>query len=270
MTGARYVTNVMTDTPMASKGQHIQGEAPDFLGSVLAQRITVSERVYYEFRRSIALGELNPGQPLTVRGMAAKFKVSRTPVIEAIRRLERDGLVKVAAKWGATVKEWPWDEIVEAIYIRRALEGEAARLFVMRATPEAKRRLTQLNVLFNRCVANDNMVSCQDTDIKLHLHIARSCRLPRLYELVENSSIERIIILGLSAKRAQTKKSISYRENLGSHDALVQKLLGPSPEAARAAMVAHIETSWEHVPSSNTPIGGTTCLAASPEKQDNF
>src|SRR5579872_6939677 len=116
------------------------------------ERHTVSESVYFEFRRSIASGEFKPGQPLIVRNMAAKFKVSRTPVIEAIRRLERDGLVRVAPKWGATVKDWHWDEIEEAVYIRRALESEAAWLFVERAVPDAKRRLQQLNELFNRCV----------------------------------------------------------------------------------------------------------------------
>jgi DNA-binding GntR family transcriptional regulator len=226
------------------------------------ERLTVSERVYYDFRRSIANGEFRPGQPLIVRNMAAVFKVSRTPVIEAIRRLERDGLVKVAPKWGAIVKEWHWDEIEEAVYIRRALESEAAWLFVERATSEAKEGLTKLNDVFNQCASNDNMVGRQDADIELHLHIARSTRFPRLYELVENSSIERIAIVGLATKRAQEKESTG--NDLGAHDVLIQELLGQDPEAARVAMVAHVDDSFGYIAGANKPKSpespGTTSI----------
>jgi DNA-binding GntR family transcriptional regulator len=215
------------------------------------ERTTVSERVYFEFRTSIANGEFKPGQPLIVRNLAAAFNVSRTPIIEAIRRLERDGLVKVAPKWGATVKEWHWDEIEEAIYIRRAMESEAAWLFVERATPDAKRELTRLNEFFNQCVTNGSLVGRQDADIDLHLHIARSTRFPRLYELVENSSIERIAIVGLSTKRAQEKEC--PHNDFGVHDILVKELLGQDQEAARAAMVAHVDDSFVYIAGSNKP-----------------
>src|SRR5579862_1626252 len=103
----------MTGIPMTSNKRKKVVTATGALGAsanrfhrLTGERITVSESVYFEFRRSIASGEFKPGQPLIVRNMAAAFKVSRTPIIEAIRRLERDGLVKVAPKWGATVKEW--------------------------------------------------------------------------------------------------------------------------------------------------------------------
>src|SRR5215469_8396744 len=88
----------------------------------VALRQTVSERVYYRLKEMIAKGELGAGAPLVIRDLASRFRVSRTPVVEAIRRVERDGLVTVASKWGARVKEWSWDEIAEAFHIREALE----------------------------------------------------------------------------------------------------------------------------------------------------
>ena len=92
----------------------------------MVNRQTVSRQVYYQIRDMIAKGELAPGTPLVLRELADKLKVSRMPVVEAIRRLERDGFVLDVPKWGASVREWTREERLEAYCIRRALEGEAA------------------------------------------------------------------------------------------------------------------------------------------------
>lgn len=207
------------------------------------QRITVSERIYYEIKRMIARTELRPGAPLVIRDLAARLKVSRMPVVEAIRRLERDGLVTVAPKWGATVKDWSWDEIVEAYHIRRALEGEAVELFVRRATPDNKKKLVGLNDSFNRYASTDDLVRCDEADVELHLHIARATRFPRLYDLIENSNIERTAIFGATIK-GQGKVLTDYRHlNVGVHDSLVQALLGGNPEAARAELLRNMDAA---------------------------
>src|SRR6185436_9177603 len=85
------------------------------------KNVTVSEKVYDQIKRMIARRELLPGSALVLRTLATQLGVSRMPVLEAIRRLERDGLVTVVPKWGATVKAWSREEILEAHFIRRAL-----------------------------------------------------------------------------------------------------------------------------------------------------
>ena len=91
---------------------------------------TVHEDVYKRLKSMIVRRELGPGSKLVLRNMAKQLGTSTMPVLEAIRRLEHDGLVTQIPKWGAFVKEWTEEEQVEAIHIRRALEGEAARLFL--------------------------------------------------------------------------------------------------------------------------------------------
>src|SRR5690349_18787074 len=118
-----------------------------------SKRMTVSERVYHQIKSMIAKGELPPGAQLVLRPLAEKLGVSRMPVVEAIRRLERDGLVTVEPKWGAMVREWSKEDIFEACCIRRALEGEAARLFVMRATAADKKKLVALSKQFDKMAA---------------------------------------------------------------------------------------------------------------------
>ena len=210
------------------------------------RRLTLSEQAYYEIKRMIAQREILPGAALVLQSLATKLGMSRMPVVEAIRRLERDGLVTLVPQWGATVKVWSLDEIQEAHSIRRALEGEAARLFVKRATPEDKRRLAELSDRFDRWATKDTF-KCDEADLEFHLHIVRSTRYQRLYELVENSKIETTIISGVSLALNENmdKRVKGYAKGVGIHRQVVKALLGKDPEAAAGAIWKHIDSSLD-------------------------
>lgn len=212
----------------------------------LIKNVTASERAYSEIKNMIARRELSPGGPLVAQSLANRLGVSRTPVVEALRRLERDGLVTASPQWGASVKEWSREEVFEAHCIRRALDGEAARLFVLRARPEDKRRLVELNRLFDKFAASDT-VKCDEADIELHLHIIRSTGLPRLYELVENSKIETAIISGMGSALIQDPSECAkmYKNTIGCHKALVKALLGKDPEKATREAWKLVDSSLE-------------------------
>ncbi len=186
--------------------------------------------------------ELPTGSRLVLRRLAKRLGVSVTPVVGAIQRLERDGLVVMVPELGAFVKQWTRGEILEAYYIRRALEKEAARLFVERASPEDKRKLIELNDLFDGCASKDQL-KCDEADINLHLHIVRSTGLPRLYELTENSKIETTLLHGLTMSRSESPEEValSFQSNLGCHKPLIEVLLGDDPEAAEREMARHID-----------------------------
>jgi len=212
------------------------------------RKMTLSERAYYEIKRRIARREILPGAALVLQSLATKLGMSRMPVVEAIRRLERDGLVTLVPQWGATVKVWSQDEIQEAHSIRRALEGEAARLFVKRASPEDKRRLAELSDRFDRWATKDTF-KCDEADLDFHLHIVRSTRYQRLYELVENSKIETTIISGLSLALIESMDTRvkGYAKGVGIHKPVVKALLGKDPESAARAIWKHIDTSLEGI-----------------------
>jgi DNA-binding GntR family transcriptional regulator len=199
---------------------------------------TVHERTYSELKRMIVDGSLPPGTTLQLRPLASKLGVSKTPVIEAIRRLERDGLISVVARLGATVKQWSREEIYEAYHIRRSLEGEAARLFVTRATVDDKDKLVRLNEKFDRLAASPSADSAE-ADVNLHLHIVRCCRYPRLCQLVEDSKIENI--LQYSFQGMLSKNELHYKQYVGVHEHLVRALLRNSPDDAENEMKRHLE-----------------------------
>lgn len=72
-------------------------------------------------------GELPPGQWLRKRQISNLLNMSPTPVIEALRRLQHDGLVEINPRWGARVKIWTVSEIAQLADMRVALEGTVAR-----------------------------------------------------------------------------------------------------------------------------------------------
>src|SRR5262245_9923395 len=119
------------------------------------RNVTLSERAYYEIKRMIAQREILPGAALVLQSLATKLGMSRMTVVQAISRLGRDGLVTLLPQWVATGKVCSLDEIREAHSIRRALEGEAARLVVKRATAQDKRRLVELSDRFDRWATKD-------------------------------------------------------------------------------------------------------------------
>ncbi len=91
-------------------------------------RAYLADTVYEALRRAILDREFDPGEPLTEQELSGRFKVSRTPVREALAKLERDSLVRVVPKKGAFVRTVSHDEIMELYQIREALEALAVRL----------------------------------------------------------------------------------------------------------------------------------------------
>lgn len=91
-------------------------------------RTYLADTVYAALRQAILEREFDPGEPLTEGDLSRRFRVSRTPVREALAKLERDRLVRVVPKKGAFVKALSHDEIRDLYEVREALEALAVRL----------------------------------------------------------------------------------------------------------------------------------------------
>jgi DNA-binding GntR family transcriptional regulator len=105
---------------------------------------TTADAVYRVLRRSIINGDLPPGERLRSDALANKIKVSRTPVREALRKLESEGLVTQSGRTGLVVRELTETDLTEVFYVREALEGMAARLAAQNATPSEIAELREL------------------------------------------------------------------------------------------------------------------------------
>jgi DNA-binding GntR family transcriptional regulator len=95
---------------------------------------TTAEAVYRALRQGIVHGQLAPGERLRSDALANELRVSRTPVREALRKLEAEGLVEHSGS-RLVVRALSEQDLTELFYVREALEGMAARLAAENATP---------------------------------------------------------------------------------------------------------------------------------------
>jgi DNA-binding GntR family transcriptional regulator len=96
---------------------------------------TLADRTYRAAKEAIAAGELRQGEKVTERGLAARFSVSPTPVREAIRRLEQDGLIERTGPRTVVVATMGDSAIQELAEVEIALRGLVARFAARHATP---------------------------------------------------------------------------------------------------------------------------------------
>jgi DNA-binding GntR family transcriptional regulator len=115
--------------------------------------------VYEALRQSILDGTLTPGQRLLSSALADELNVSRTPIREALRKLEAEGLVEASPRSGLVVREISEEDLTELFYVREALEGMSARLAAENASKSA---LLELNALLE-----DMEAALKKNDLKL-------------------------------------------------------------------------------------------------------
>lgn len=122
----------------------------DKLGEL--RQTSLADQAYQRLREAIALGDLEPGTRVTERGLAAALAVSATPVREALRRLEHDGLVERSGPRTLLIAEAPPATFAQRAEAEAALRGLVARYAAVRATPE------QLDTLDRLLDAADELV----------------------------------------------------------------------------------------------------------------
>ena len=96
------------------------------LGSISNQSLADQARDL--IRRAIFEGEIQPEERITIERIAADFGISRTPVREALKALETDGIVRIHPHRGAVVQRFEAKELYDRYTVRALLEGFAAEL----------------------------------------------------------------------------------------------------------------------------------------------
>ena len=134
------------------------------------------EVIFNTLREAIIVGELKPGERLMEVQLAEKMGVSRTPVREAIRKLELEGLVEMLPRKGAHVADLSVKDIMDVLEVRATLDGLATKLSASRITDEEIKELRHQLSLFINYVEKDNLQGSIKKDVEFHDIIYRSSR----------------------------------------------------------------------------------------------
>ena len=126
------------------------------------------EDIYARLKRRVVGFEIPPGDRLNEVALARDLDVSRTPLREALTRLERDGLIEIRARKGVFVVRRTLDEILEMIVAWAALESMAARLATDVASDADLRNLRKHALRHSESSAHADLSEYSDANIKFH------------------------------------------------------------------------------------------------------
>lgn len=141
-----------------------------------------SRDVYEQLRREIVNGRLEPGTPVREVAVADRYGVSRTPVREALRRLEHDRLVEAGTR-GLAVRRPSPEEVIQVYNARILLEGAAAEQ-AAHARGEADLAVLEGMLARDRALVEPNTEQRADTNIEFHEALWRAAHDPVLLDLL--------------------------------------------------------------------------------------
>ncbi len=198
------------------------------------------ELVCENIRQAIIDGTFSPGERLMEIQLADEMGVSRTPVREAIRKLELEGFVVMIPRRGTYVADISIKDITEIYEIRTCLDTLAAGLAAERITDEELEALNRLLVEIGQHIADNNMEKIVEADTAFHDILYQASRNERLRSIINNLREQLTGIRG---------RSMSYPgrliETMEEHRTLVDSIAARDSERAQEAARVHIENA-EH------------------------
>ena len=184
--------------------------------------------VFNTLREAILKGDLKPGERLMELQLAAKLGVSRTPIREAIRMLEQEGLAVTMPRKGAEVAKMTLKDMEDVLEIREALDELAVKIACDKISEKELQKLLEVKDQFEN--------STKTGDVKFHDVIFESTGNPKLVTLLNNLR-EQIYRYRVE----YIKNPDNYPVLIAEHNAIAEGLKNRDKEAATLAMHKHVK-----------------------------
>jgi len=192
--------------------------------------------VFNTLRQAILRGELKPGERLMEIQLANKLGVSRTPIREAIRKLELEGLVLMIPRKGAEVAEITEKSLKDVLEIRRALEDLAVRLACEKITKEELKELKKAGDEFKKVLKSQDITEVAEADVRFHDVIYMATDNPKLIQLLNNFREQMYRFRVEYLKKAEVRPQL-----LAEHDEIIKFITEGNKEEASRVVTRHIE-----------------------------
>ena len=194
------------------------------------------ERAYRYIRNALATQKLLPGDRLREVDLAELIGLSRTPIREALARLESEGLVVHDATLGIMVAELDYNMITELYFMREVLEGSAARLAAQHASDVEISLLEDMCAQYADSVSNDAELSHSN---RLFHELLFNCSHNRYLIKMLRTLHDTLTLLGNSTLTDPKR----VKETVKEHQAVVTAIKNHNPDAAEKALREHIYAS---------------------------
>ena len=192
--------------------------------------------VFNTLREAILRGDLQPGERLMELQLAAKLGVSRTPIREAIRMLEQEGLAVTVPRKGAEVAKMTLKGMEDVLEIRGALDEFAVQLACERITEEQLLELKKRKQDFEVSLKSGDVKQIAEADVHFHDVIYEATENPKLVILLNNLR-EQIYRYRIE----YIKKAENHPILIKEHEAIFDALMKRNQEEARLSIREHVE-----------------------------
>ena len=199
------------------------------------------ERLYRRLRQQIMHGELPPGQPITLRGLAAQYNVSMTPAREAVRRLAAEGALTISSSGRVSTPELSPERIEELAVIRALIEPEMAARALPRAHFALIDRLTAINALNHDAVMTQNAVAYVRTNLEFHRTLYLRAQTPAMLAICETVWLQ----LGPTMRALYDK--LQRRETPHHHRIILAALRAGDEPGLRLAVRTDVTQGLRHL-----------------------
>ena len=198
--------------------------------------------VFNTLRQAILRGELKPGERLMEIQLANKLGVSRTPIREAIRKLELEGLVLMIPRKGAEVAEITEKSLRDVLEVRRALVELAVQLACEKITKEEIRELERVAKEFQQVVNSSDITEIAEVDVCFHDIIYTATDNQKLIQLLNNLREQ------MYRYRVEyLKRDGVFPQLIAEHEAIIRHIENNEKEKATEVMCRHIDNQVETV-----------------------
>jgi len=211
------------------------------MSKFVVKKMTLKEQVYDYLKNGIIMGQIAPGERLIEEKIADTLKVSRSPIREAVRMLEKDGLLDVNATGGVTVVNPTTDDYRHLYEIRVEMESIAAYYAAQRRNQEELALLdSYVKAMKKEAIAN-NLKELLEVNFKFHESIVCASRNPFL----ETMTLQ---LRGVNSfyRKAILEKNPGYAQDaVEDHEKIFQAIVNQDQEGARELMRRHIEHDYQ-------------------------
>ena len=197
-------------------------------------RVRLADQVYDQIMQAIRDGSISPDDRIVQEKLAEVFEISRTPIREALFRMEQEGILVVAGRGGFRIRRLEQDEIAELYGARASIEGFAARLLAETGGPETFDRLRK-QIAEAEDLKENTVQAYFDANMSIHRAFVQATGNRFLLEFFDN-----IWNRGSSFTLFASIRGADLSKSLGDHLGLVDAIETGDGSAAAEKMIAHI------------------------------
>ncbi len=213
------------------------------------ESVNLRDQIYEILRDMILRRDINPGEKIVEDDLSKQIGVSRTPLREALCRLENEGIVNIIPRRGAFVSELSKTTIVEVLQIREVLEGLVARLATQNMTKKILGQLrTCLNNIKDTTDEPKNLIKFTLSDEKFHNLLLTASKNQMLQNFMSNINMHlQFIRIRTVVIPNRAKKTVN--EHFLILDAIEEKDVDKAEELMRQHIVSVRNYAIEHIDS---------------------